>query len=116
SVNGGEGPETGQRALRELGPTTLLAPARIWENMLTGVLVRAADASRLKRWIFERSRAVADRVEILRAEGKPVPLGLRLAYALGDFFVYGPVRDQLGLRRTRWAPTGGAPRGHGTLR
>src|SRR3989441_576171 len=115
-VNCPESPETVQRDLRELGPTTLLAPPRIWENMLTGVLVRAADASPLKRWIFERSRAVAERVEILRADGKPVPLGLRLGYALGDFFVYGPVRDQLGLRRTRWALTGGAPLGPDTFR
>ena len=111
-----ESPETVQRDLRELGPTTLLAPPRIWENMLTAVLVRAADASPLKRWIFERSREVAERVEILRADDKPVPLGLRLAYALGNFFVYTPVRDQLGLRRTRWALTGGAPLGPDTFR
>ena len=111
-----ESPETVQRDLRELGPTTLLAPPRIWENMLSAVLVRAADASPLKRWIFERSREVAERVEILRADDKPVPLGLRLAYALGNFFVYTPVRDQLGLRRTRWALTGGAPLGPDTFR
>jgi long-chain acyl-CoA synthetase len=41
---------------------------------------------------------------------------LKLAYALGEFFVYGPVRDQLGLRRTRWALTGGAPLGPDTFR
>ena len=43
-------------------------------------------------------------------------LGLRLKYALGEFFVYGPVRDQLGLRRTRFALTGGAPLGPDTFR
>jgi long-chain acyl-CoA synthetase len=36
--------------------------------------------------------------------------------ALGEFFVYGPVRDQLGLGRTRWALTGGAPLGPETYR
>ena len=111
-----ESPETVQRDLRELGPTLILAPPRIWENMLTGVLVRGADAPPLKRRVFERFRRVAERVEILRADGKPVPLGLRLAYALGEFFVYGPVRDQLGLRRVRWALTGGAPLGPDTFR
>ena len=34
---------------------------------------------------------------------------------LGEFFVYGPVRDQLGLLRARWAYTGGAPLGPGHL-
>src|SRR6266545_1138430 len=90
-----ESPETVQRDLRELGPTTLLAPPRIWENMLTSVQVRAADASPLKRQVFERFRRVAERVEILRSDGKPVPLG---------------------LRRARWVYTGGAPLGPDTFR
>ncbi len=111
-----ESPETVQRDLRELGPSTLLAPPRIWENMLTAVQVRATDATPLKRRTFEYFRAAAERAEILRTEGKPVPPGLRLATALGEFFVYGPVRDQLGLRRTKWVLTGGAPLGPDTFR
>jgi long-chain acyl-CoA synthetase len=116
TVNCPESPETVQRDLRELGPSAVLAPPRIWENMLTGVQVRAADAGGIKRWVFERSRAIAERAEILRSEGRPVPLGLRLSLALGEFFVYGPVRDQLGLRRARWAYTGGSPLGPDTFR
>jgi long-chain acyl-CoA synthetase len=111
-----ESPETVQRDLRELGPTAVLAPPRIWENMLTSVQVRAADSTRLKRWVFERFRDLAERAEILRSEGKSVPPGLRLACLLGEFFVYGPIRDQLGLRRARWAYTGGAPLGPDTFR
>ena len=110
-----ESPETVQRDLREVGPTIFLAPPRIWENMLTSVQVKGADAPRLKRWAFERFRAVAEQVESLRAEGRAAPFGLRLAHALGEFFVYGSVRDQLGLRRVRWALTGGAPLGPDTF-
>ncbi len=108
--------ETVQRDLRELGPSTILAPPRIWENMLTGLQVRAADATPLKRRTFEYFRSAAERAEILRSEGKAVPAGLRLATALGEFFVYGPVRDQLGLRQAKWALTGGAPLGPDTFR
>jgi long-chain acyl-CoA synthetase len=111
-----ESPETVQRDLRELGPTAVLAPPRIWENMLTALQVKAADAPALKRWVFARFRGAAERAEVLRAEGKSLPLGLRVACALGEFFVYGPVRDQLGLRRARWAMTGGAPLGPDTFR
>src|SRR5690242_16468014 len=96
ATNCPESPETVQRDLRELGPTLILAPPRIWENMLTGVQVKGADAPPLKRWVFERFRRAAERAEVLRSEDKPIPLGLRLACALGEFFVYGPVRDQLG--------------------
>jgi len=116
AINCPESPETVQRDLRELGPTLVLAPPRIWENMLTAVQVKGADAPPLKRWVFERSRRAAEQAEILRSEGKPIPLGLRVMCALGEVFVYGPVRDQLGLRRTRWALTGGAPLGPDTFR
>jgi long-chain acyl-CoA synthetase len=111
-----ESPETVQRDLRELGPTLVLAPPRIWENMLTSVQVRAADATPLKRRVFERCRRAAERAEILRSEGKAIPLWLRAQCAIGEFLVYGPVRDQLGLRRVRWALTGGAPLGPDTFR
>src|SRR5437763_9872505 len=84
--------------------------------MLTAVQVKGADAPPLKRWVFDRFRGAAERAEILRSDGKPVPAGLRLATALGEFFVYGPVRDQLGLRRAKWALTGGAPLGPDTFR
>src|SRR5207244_8063912 len=98
-----ESPETVQRDLRELGPSTILAPPRIWENMLTGLQVRAADATPLKRRTFEYFRSAAERAEILRSEGKAVPAGLRLATALGELFGYGPVRDQLRLRHAKRA-------------
>src|SRR5678815_2277179 len=59
-MNCPESPETVQRDLRELGPTALLAPPRIWENLLPAVQVRAADATPLKRWVFDYFRRVAE--------------------------------------------------------
>jgi long-chain acyl-CoA synthetase len=111
-----ESPETVQRDLRELGPSALLAPPRIWENMLTGLQVKAADASRLKRHIYEFFRAQAEKRELLKNDGKPVPARIRAACRLGEILVYGPVRDQLGLRNARWCLTGGAPLGPDTFR
>jgi long-chain acyl-CoA synthetase len=111
-----ESPETVQRDLRELGPSIFLAPPRIWETMLTQLQVRAADASWLKRRVFEHFRALAERRELLKTDGKPIPATMRLGYRLGEFFVYGPVRDQLGLRNARACLTGGAPLGADTFR
>ncbi|MBO0764173.1 MAG: AMP-binding protein [Hyphomicrobiaceae bacterium] len=111
-----ESPETVQRDLRELGPSMFLAPPRIWETMLTTLLVKAADASWLKRRVFEYFRALAERRELMLSDGKPVPASTRLGYQLGEVFVYGPVRDQLGLRNTRACLTGGAPLGADAFR
>ena len=111
-----ESPETVQRDLRELGPSALLGPPRIWENMLTGLQVKAADASWLKRTTYEYFRGLAERRELLMGDGKPVPGWMRAAHGIGEFLVYGPVRDQLGLRNCRWCLTGGAPLGADTFR
>jgi long-chain acyl-CoA synthetase len=111
-----ESPETVQRDLRELGPSALLGPPRIWESMLTALQVKAADASPLKRHVYEYFRRLAERRELLKGDGKPIPRAMRAGYRLGEYLVYGPVRDQLGLRNARWCLTGGAPLGADTFR
>jgi long-chain acyl-CoA synthetase len=111
-----ERPQTVQRDLRELGPTIAIAPPRIWENMLTQLRVRAADSTPLKHRLFEFFRGLAERAEQRKGQGRPGSLISRLSLALGEVLVYGPVRDQLGLRRARWVYTGGAPLGPDTFR
>jgi long-chain acyl-CoA synthetase len=111
-----ERPQTVQRDLRELGPTIAIAPPRIWENMLTQLRVRAADSTPLKRGLFEFFRGVAERAEARKGERNGVSPLMRLGLFLGEVLIYGPVRDQLGLRRARWVYTGGAPLGPDTFR
>jgi long-chain acyl-CoA synthetase len=111
-----ERPETVQRDLRELGPTIGFAPPRIWESMLSSVRVRAADSTPLKRIVFDFFQRLAERAELLKSEGRRVPVAMRLGLALGEVLVYAPLRDQLGLGRARWFYTGGAPLGAETYR
>jgi long-chain acyl-CoA synthetase len=116
TANCPENPETVQRDLRELGPDAVLAPPRIWENMLTTMQVQTDDASPLKRRTFEHFRALAERCELKRSDGNALSIVERLGLAVGQILVYGPVRDQLGLRNARWCYTGGAPLGPDTYR
>ena len=116
TANCPENPETVQRDLRELGPDAMLAPPRIWENMLTLMQIKGGDASPLKRRVFEIFRSLAERCELKRTDGKALSLLDRIGLALGEVVVYGPVRDQLGLRNARWCYTGGAPLGPDTYR
>ena len=116
TANCPERPETVQRDLRELGPTVVIAPPRIWENLLTSLRLRAADASPLKRKLFAFFQRRAERTEQFQSENKNPSLTMRLGSALGEYLVYGPVRDQLGFRRARLVYTGGAPLGPDTFR
>ena len=111
-----EEPETVMRDLRELGPTGIVVVPRVWENLLSNLQIKAADSTLLKRSVYEYFIRVADEVELAKTDGRTPSAFTKLMYRLGDFLVYGPIRDQLGLRRARWCYTGGAPMGPDTFR
>ena len=103
-------PESGATVmhdLRELGPSFFFAPPRIFENLLTTVMIRMEDASRLKRWLFHRFLHLARRVGPRPLSRQSVSLADRLGYALGELLVYGPLKNTLGFSRLRLAYTAG---------
>ena len=103
-------PESGATVmtdLRELGPTYFFAPPRIYENILTQVMIRMEDAGAPKRWLFKKFMALARRDGGKILDGEKVSLADRLLYALGQFLVYGPLKNTLGFSRIRLAYTAG---------
>jgi long-chain acyl-CoA synthetase len=107
AVNCPESAATVLHDLKEIGPTYFFAPPRIWENILTTVMIRLEDAGWIKRRLVHFFLDVAQRIERRRLTGRPVPPRLRLLYALGRFFAYEPLKDNLGMRRIRLAYTAG---------
>lgn len=93
--------------LKEVGPTYYFAPPRVFEGLLTSVMIRMEDAGALKRKMFHYFMGVARRVGPARMDGKPIGAGASLLWALGNFFVYGPLRNNLGFSRVRVAYTAG---------
>jgi len=108
TINCPESGDTVMTDLREIGPTYYFAPPRVFENLLTQVMIRMEDAGAVKRWLFRRFMDVARRCGAEILDGKPVAPGDRLQYALGNLFVYGPLRNVLGMSRIRVAYTAGA--------
>ena len=103
-------PESGATVasdLREIGPTYYFAPPRVFEGLLTQVSIRMEDAAPLKRKMYKYFMDVAKRVGLPLLAGKSVGLGDRLLYKLGDWLVYGPLKNNLGLSRVRVAYTAG---------
>lgn len=102
-----EGPETAVADRNEIGPTYFFAPPRVFENLLTSVMVRMEDAGGVKRRLFHYFLGVAQRWGEAILDGKAVPLGARAAYALGGLLVYGPLKSQMGFGRLRVGYTAG---------
>ncbi len=106
-VNCPEGGSTVTIDLKEVGPTYYFAPPRVFEGLLTSVMIRMEDAGALKRKMFHACMSVARRVGPDLMDGKPVGLLDRLKYQIGNLLVYGPLRNNLGFSRVRVAYTAG---------
>ena len=106
-VNCPESAATATIDLKEIGPTYYFAPPRVFEGLLTSVMIRMEDAGTLKRTMFHYFMGVAKRCGPALMDGKPVSAVDRALYALGNLMVYGPLRNNLGMSRVRVAYTAG---------
>ena len=93
--------------LKEVGPTYYFAPPRVFEGLLTSVMIRMEDAGSIKRAMFHKFMALAQKVGPALQDGQPVGLTDRVLYLLGNWLVYGPLRNNLGMNRVRVAYTAG---------
>jgi long-chain acyl-CoA synthetase len=102
-----ESTETAMADMREIGPSFYFAPPRTLEQLLTRIMIRIEDAHPIKRRLFHYFLGVARRYGEKILNGERVPQTGRLLYGLGEFFVYGPLKNVLGLSRVRVAYTAG---------
>ncbi|MEP0232075.1 AMP-binding protein [Roseibium sp.] len=91
----------------EIAPTYFFAPPRVFENMLTSILVRMEDAGTTKKKMFDVFMGVAKRVGERILNGEQVSLKDRALYGLGELLVYGPLKNRMGLTRLKVGYTAG---------
>ena len=106
-VNCPESASTTTIDLKEIGPTYYFAPPRVFEGLLTSVMIRMEDAGYLQRKMFDAFMVVAKKVGPARMDGRAVSFVDAVKYQLGNWLVYGPLRNNLGFSRVRVAYTAG---------
>ena len=106
-VNCPESVSTTTIDLKEVGPTYYFAPPRVFEGLLTSVMIRMEDAGIVQRKMFSAFMDVAKRVGPAKMDAKPVSLIDGIKYQLGNWLVYGALRNNLGFSRVRVAYTAG---------
>jgi long-chain acyl-CoA synthetase len=87
--------------LREVMPTVLSAPPRLWEQFYSRVLTAVAEATWLQRALFNWAFRAGEKRASSGSGG--------LSAALGSWLVLRPVRRRLGIDRLRLGCIGGAP-------
>ena len=109
-VKTGHQPDTKQLlpALGSFKPTFLLAVPRVFEKVYNSAEQKAEAGGKGK--IFRAAAHAAIEHSKLREEGKKVPLGLKIKFALFDRLVYSKLREAMG-GRVVYAVSGSAPLG-----
>ncbi len=106
-VNIPEAQETALHDMREIAPTLYFSSPRAWSAMLTRVQVGIAESTPLKRRLYELFMPFAIELERRRLEGQKPGFLARLTRALGEFLMYRPIKDHLGLVRVARPYTAG---------
>ena len=109
TVNFAESPETVFDNVREVSPHVFTAVPRVWEKVYSRISIMAGEATPLGRFAYRRAVACGMRRAEYLEDGKPVPLGTRIAHAFWDFTVLRNLRQLIGFDRLRRGTTGAAP-------
>ena len=108
TVNCPESQATVTADMREIGPTYYFAPPRVLEALLTQVTIRMEDAALIKRRLYEYFMNVAREVGGRLLDGDTTVGALeRFKYWVGNYLIYGPLRNVLGMNKVRVAYTAG---------
>ncbi len=102
-----ENAETVNEDRREIAPTYFFAPPRVFEIMLTAIMVRMEDAGTFKKKMFHYFLDHASKVGEKILNGEQVALFDRFKYFIGELMVYGPLKNRLGFTNVKVGYTAG---------
>ena len=96
--------------MKNIRPTFLLAPPRVWERIFASINAEVKKKSAVARKLFHGAVGLGSEVARLREEGKPVPQWMRNTLKIAERLVFSKIRTRLG-GRLRIAASGAAPLG-----
>ncbi len=108
TVNFPESQATVQNDIREVAPSSLLFPSRIWEGLASTTQMRISDSTWINRMMYRTFLPIAYQVIDHEDAGRGVPIHLRVLRGLGERLVFAPLRNMIGMTRLRNAYTSGS--------
>lgn len=108
-VNFTENTDTVMADMRDVSPTLFHAVPRIWEKYYSAIVLKMADASWLKRTLYNLAIKVGTQYNDKALTKKQVPLHLAAPYHILYFVVFRKLKKRLGFDRVRLGASGAAP-------
>ena len=115
-VNFTENTDTVMNDLRNVSPTLFHAVPRIWEKYHSAIVLKMADATWLKRTIFNTAYKIGSMYNTRKLAKKSIPFYLFIAYWIAYFSVFWKLKERLGFDRVRLGISGAAPISHEILK
>ena len=115
TVNVPESQETVGHDMREVAPSFYLAAPRTWDNMLTTIQVGIENSTPVKKWLYHFFMDRSVEAQKRKLNGESAGILDRLGQFVGEWIVFGPVKDQFGLSQLKHAFTGGEAIGEDTF-
>jgi long-chain acyl-CoA synthetase len=119
TINFPESVETVRENIREIGPSILVSPPRIWERICSEVQVKMLDADWLKRNVYQVCYRIGQKhldLKFGEHRSKWTTYYYQLMSKLAYYLVFRPLLDREGLLNIKHAFTGGAALGPDVFR
>ena len=115
-LNCPEGPETVHHDIREVAPSLMLSEPKHWEGLVRTVQASIAESGIWERLAYKIFMPIGLKVGELGMVGeRPNPF-LRFVHWIANLLLLRPIRDYLGLSKTKFPITTGAVLGVNTLK
>jgi len=108
TMNFPEEPETVQSDLREIAPSIIVYPSRLWERLNTEIQARISGSSRVKRMTYNLFAPVGYKFADLTIKKEKPNLVWRTLYTLANLLLFRPLKDKHGLSNVKHGFTSGA--------
>jgi long-chain acyl-CoA synthetase len=116
TVNFTENTDTVMADMRDVSPTLFHAVPRIWEKYYSAIVLKMADATWLKRTLYDIAVKIGTKYNNKVIKGDKAPLYLALAYHLFYFIIFRKLKKRLGFDRVRVGSSGAAPISHEVIK
>jgi len=108
AMNFPEEPETVEADLREIAPSVIVYPSRLWERLNSEIQARISDSSFIKRMAYNLFAPVGYEFADLTVQKKKPGLVARAIYAVANLMLFRPLKDKHGLTNVKHGVTSGA--------
>jgi len=109
TMNFPETAETIETDFREIGPDVIVSSSRFWEDLASKIRVKIADASFVKRKLFEAAERIGQKAVDAEAAKETPTAAIRALRRVADSLVFRPLMDRVGCLSLKSAYTGGHP-------